>query len=154
MTQEEKLLLLKDLSARLPYGVMCQVDDGAAGLNDGKLVEIDISKELVRLDADYYWDAYIDDVKPYLRPISSITTEEEYEYHQIRKRNSDKSLTLMDCSDHLEQLLFPIIVGTESIDWLNKKMFDHYTDEEGKTMIEKGLALEAPEGMYNLNRNK
>ena len=108
MTQEEKELLLIDLGARLYYGVMCQVDDGAAGLNDGKLVEIDVSKELVRFDADVncYWDAYIDDVKPYLRPISSITTNEEYEYHQIRKRNSDKSLTLMGCSDHLQQLLF------------------------------------------------
>ena len=142
MTQEDKQLLLKDLSARLTYGVICQVDDGASGLNDGKLVEIDISKELVRFDADYYWDAYIDDVKPYLRLMSSMTTDEEYEYHQIKKRNSDKSLSLMDCSDHLHQLLFPIIVGTESIDWLNAHHFDY------RGLIEKGLALEAPEGMY------
>lgn len=77
MTQENKELLLKDLSARLMYGVMCQVDDGAAGLNDGKLVEIDISKELVRFDDDGYWDVYIDDVKPYLRPMSSMTEEEK-----------------------------------------------------------------------------
>ena len=142
MTQEDIQLLLKDLSARLTYGVICQVDDGAAGLNDGKLVEIDISKQIVRFDVDYYWDAYIDDVKPYLRPMSSITTDEEYEYYQIKKRNSDKSLSLMDCSDHLRQLLFPIIVGTESIDWLNAHHFDY------RGLIEKGLALEAPEGMY------
>ena len=74
MSQEEIQLLLKDLSARLSYGVICQVDDGAAGLNDGKLIEIDVSKELVRFDADYYWDVWIDDVKPYLRPMSSIAS--------------------------------------------------------------------------------
>lgn len=143
MTQEEIQLVLIDLSARLFYGVICQVDNGAAGLNDGKLVEIDISKELARFDADYYWgDTSIDDVKPYLRPMSSMTTEEEYEYHQIRKRNSDKSLALMDCGDHLQQLLFPIIIGTETIDWLNKKMFDY------RGLIPKGLALIAPKGMY------
>ena len=52
MKQEEKELLLKDLCARLKYGVICQVDDGAAGLNDGKLIEIDISKELVNHISD------------------------------------------------------------------------------------------------------
>lgn len=145
MTQENRQLLLRDLSARLPYRVICQVDDGIAGLNDGKLIEIDISKELVRFDSDGYWDAYIDDVKPYLRPMSSMTTDEEYEYYQIRKRNSDKSLSLMDCSDHLQQLLFPIIARTESIDWLNAHHFDY------RGLIEKGLALEAPDGMYKIN---
>lgn len=148
MDEQNKKLLLKDLCTRLPYGVMCQVDDGAAGLNDGKLVEIDVSKELVRFDSDGYWDAYVDDIKPYLRPISSMTTDEEYEYHQIRKRNSDKSLSLMDCSDHLEQLLFSIVIEGESVDWLNRKMFDYHTDDEGKTMIEKGLAIKAPKDMY------
>lgn len=142
MKQKDKELLLKDLCMRLFYGVICQVDDGAAGLNDGKLVEIDISKELVRFDSDYYWDAYINDVKPYLRPMSSITTDEEYEYYQIRKRNSNKSLSLMDCSDHLQQLLFPIIVGTESINWLLKNHFDFMG------LISKGLAIAVTEN-YN-----
>ena len=122
MTQEDKELLFKDLSARLSYGVICQVDDGAAGLNDGKLVEIDISKELVRFDVDYYWDAYIDDVKPYLRPMSSMTEIERQEY----------GLVLCD------ELL------VNRFDWLNAHHFDY------RGLIEKGLALEASDGMYNI----
>lgn len=95
MTQEKELLL-KDLSTRLMYGVMCQVDDGAAGLNDGKLVEIDISKELVRFDADGYWDAYIDDVKPYLRSMSSMTEEEKHELLKFGVVNLDKDNNAID----------------------------------------------------------
>jgi hypothetical protein len=118
MTQEEIQLLLKDLSARLMYGVICQVDDGAAGLNDGKLVEIDIPKELVRFDADYYWDAYIDDVKPYLRPMSSMTEEEENEYYNIE---------------------FGFNIHSDRVDWLNAHHFDY------RGLIEKGLAIAVTE---------
>ena len=106
MIQEELLLLLQDLCARLPYGVICQVDDGAAGLNDGKIIEIDISKEFVRLDADYYWDAYIDDVRPYLRPMSSMTEEEKEEYQAFF---------------NYDGVEYP----EEYIDWLNAHYFDY-----------------------------
>ena len=121
MTQEDKELLLKDLSARLSYGVICQVDDGAAGLNDGKLVEIDISKELVRFDADYYWDAYVDDIKPYLRTKSSMTEEEKSQYNF-----------------YLTRIVFAYDASL-LIDWLNKHHFDF------RGLIEKGLALEVTE---------
>ena len=118
MTQEEIQLLLKDLSSRLSYGVVCQVDDGAAGLNDGKLIEIDISKEHVRFDADYYWGAYIDDVKPYLRPMSSMTEEEWKEYRDIT------CCLIQECESWYE------------VDWLNANHFDYWG------LIEKGLAIE------------
>ena len=129
LSQEEKELLLVDLCARLTYGVICQVDDGAAGLNDGKLVEIDISKELVRFDVDYYWDAYIDDVKPYLRPMSSMTLEELGEYRRFGDHIRDA-----ECKIH--------IANYEQIDWFNTHHFDY------RGLIPKGLAIEAPEGMY------
>lgn len=127
MAQKEIQLLLIDLSARLPYGVICQVDDGAAGLNDGKLIEIDVSKELVRFNADYYWDAYIDDVKPYLRPLSSMTEEEREEYHKL--------------CDKYYDIYFDSV---ESIDWLNAHHFDY------RGLIENGLALEASVDMYKI----
>ena len=116
MTQEEKDLLVKDLCPRLPYGVVCQVDDGAAGLNDGKLVEIDISKELVRFDADYYWDAYIDDIKPYLFPMSNMTEEQ--------KEDMIKS---------------SVGIGSDKnvFDWYNKNHFDY------RGLIPMGLANDA-----------
>ena len=132
MTQEEKSLLLKDLSARLSYGIICQVDDGAAGLNDGKLVEIDISKELVRFDADYYWDAWIDDIKPYLRPMSYMTEEEEYEYHQYKNNNN---LEIFN-QEHHEIIKATALVFSNAIDWL----LAHHFDFRG--LIEKGLAIE------------
>lgn len=118
MTEKEKDLLVKDLCPRLPYGVVCQVDDGAAGLNDGKLVEIDISKELVRFDADYYWDAYIDDIKPYLFPMSNMTEEQFKEYWELEH------------SGDMEHLSIPLL------DWLNKNHFDY------RGLIEKGLAID------------
>ena len=140
MTQEDKELLLRDLSARLSYGVICQVDDGAAGLNDGKLVEIDISKELVRFDADYYWDAYIDDVKPYLRTMSSMTEEEKDEWSAL----FIKPLCELDSIENDEEAesvapSYFAKMHALSTDWLNKHHFDY------RGLIEKGLAIAVAE---------
>ena len=141
MTQEDMQLLLTDLCARLTYGVICQVDDGAAGLNDGKLVEIDISKERVRFDADYYWEAYIDEVKPYLRSMSSMTKDEEKEYNSFIKGVEPFD---SDFSAYPKEYKFVYEFDIKNyIDWLNAHHFDY------RELIPKGLALEAPEGMYN-----
>ena len=121
-------LLLKDLSTRLPYGVICQVDDGLAGLNDGKLVEINISRELVRFDADYYWDAYIDDVKPYLRPLESMTEEESVEYYDTFEWEEDLN------GGH-----YPNSMTYKTFEWLNAHHFDY------RGLIEKGLAIAVTE---------
>lgn len=135
MTQEDKQLLLADLSARLTYRVICQVDDGAAGLNAGKLVEIDISKELVRFDVDYWWDAYIDDIKPYLRPMSSMTDEERYELQEIIGKDVeilDDFIQIVDSS----RKRFAFLELQAVFDWLNAHHFDY------RSLIEKGLAIE------------
>ena len=141
MIREDIDLLFKDLCARLPYGVMCQVDDGAAGLNDGKLVEINISEELVRFDADYCWDAYIDDVKPYLRPMSSMTDKELTTFLEIRGMNIN-SEELKTFREGQTAIVSTLPSYSRHIDWLNAHHFDY------RGLIEKGLALEAPEGMY------
>ena len=132
MTQEDKELLFKDLSARLSYGVICQVDDEAAGLNDGKLVIIDIPKELVRFDAEY-WDAYIDDIKPYLRPMSSMTEEECKELGELSATIENVGETLPNVPYYIE------VARPEQIDWLNARHFDY------RGLIEKGLAIEVTE---------
>ena len=65
------------------------------------------------------------ETKPYLRPMSSMTEEERKEYkHLVAFSGSPDG-------------------AANFVDWLNKKMFDY------RGLIEKGLALEAPEGMYN-----
>ena len=130
MTQEDKQLLLKDLCGRLPYyGLICQTNKGK-----GTLISLECSfgEDLVYVDFGYSqaeeFDLNEDDeVKPYLRPMSSMTEEERKEYlHECDKNDKDALTT-------------PRYHGT---DWLNSHHFDY------RGLIEKGLALEAPEGMY------
>lgn len=82
----------------------------------------------VELKADYIKYLQKDttfQIRPYLRLMSSMTEKEKEEYHRL-------------CDSY-----YGIYFDTaESIDWLNKKMFDY------RGLIPKGLAIEAPEGMY------
>ena len=131
MNKKDKELLLKELSARLSYGVMCKVEHRI-----GTFVVTDLYNKGNYVCGFFKEDNYshgyhIEEVKPYLRPMSTMTKEERNEYHSY--------------CDYYYGKYFDTV---ESIDWLNKKMFDYRTDEEGKTMIEKGLALKAPEGTY------
>lgn len=132
MTQEEKELLLKDLCGRLPYGVK------ALETYYEEVVELiticprthNIEAEILsRIGKDNSLTIQnIQFFKPCLRPMSSMTEEEINEY-------------LSECDkDNLDTLSAPHYHGT---DWLNKKMFDY------RGLIEKGLALKAPEEMYN-----
>ena len=124
MTQEEKELLLKDICARLPYRVM--IKDTYSG-HYGRLVEIGKTfayfiSELNgnTLDVQLYY------IKPYLRPMSSMTDEERYEWMEIT---------------HAQEWL---IIGNldKATDWLNENKFDY------RGLIPMGLALKAKEGMY------
>ena len=75
MTQEDKELLLVELSARLPYGVKVEYEN--------KIFDIDYisSYQEIKLD-DYIFNYTIDvsDVKPYLFPLESMTEEQELFY--------------------------------------------------------------------------
>ena len=117
MTQEEKQLLLKDLCARLPYGVKVQCDKypfPVTILYAGDLNEVKF-KETGGIE-------HIDCVMPYLRPMSSMTEEETKIHGDL----------ICNCQNY------------EVVDWLNAHHFDY------RGLIEKGLALEAPEGMYEI----
>ena len=113
MTQEDKQLLLKDLCARLPYGVIVNTSRG-----DSKLWSIEICENEQYICLTNIGSELIDHVKPHLRPVSSMT-EEELQYTESH---------ILTCD-------------TESDFYLS-----HHIDYRG--LIEKGLALEAPEGMY------
>ena len=132
MTQEDKYLLLKDLSARLPYGVKCKVNYIINNETTyGKDVESECIDTIKRINFDTRsvyteWLGYesdIEDIKPYLRPMSSMTEEEKIDYQAFF---------------NYDGVEYP----DEYIDWLNKNMFDY------RGLIPNGLALEAPEGMY------
>jgi hypothetical protein len=133
MKQEDKELLLKDLSARLPYGVMCSM-----GLDYPLPLQRLFVDRLDGILLDFYEDGndyqvYLNEVKPYLRSMSSMTEQEKEEYHKL-------------CDSY-----YGVYFNTvNSIDWLNRKMFAYRTID-GKDMFELGLALKAPEGMYGFN---
>lgn len=127
MKQEERQLLLKDLSARLPYNPMVHIH------------ELDVT------DYDnYLYATYLDSMmsysirlKPYLRPMSSMTEEEEKEY----RKTMDKYISNSDDFSKYKEYSWT----TETFDFLNA----HHLDYRG--LIPMGLANEAPEGMYNIN---
>ena len=130
MTQEDKDLLLKDLCARLPYGVHLFTN----------------SKHHIRLltisnDIDYneqYWvnGLYdIDEVKPYLRSISSMTEKELKYFLGIRGKHS----TITDFKKYIDNktaIVSTLASYKHHIDWLNKNMFDY------RGLIPLGLAIE------------
>jgi len=116
MTEEDKKLLLTDLSARLPY-----------------FTKVQIKNEIVVLDSicdddGYYFNFIGDDregvniekIKPYLFPLSSMTEEEKEEFDRLYTYDA-------------------LIIEPQwkLIDWLNKKHFDY------RGLIEKGLAIDA-----------
>ena len=80
MTQEEKelLLLLKDLCARLPYGVQGVLCDDDTWTLDR--IWTKKGYESVVMAGDYY---DIEDFKPYLFPLSSMTEEQSKTYHEL-----------------------------------------------------------------------
>jgi len=155
MTQEDKELLLIDLCARSPYNVKCKVHLDTKGYClrdedkycDDILESVNYKKQTCTFNKSigYNFGHFaVEDVRPYLRPMSSMTEDEKIQYREL-------------CDEDIRQLTYVQTVHPglkdktschRSIDWLNKKMFDYRKDDEGKTMIEKGLAIEAPEGIY------
>ena len=145
MTQEDKQLLLKDLSARWLYGTIISVTDGTIKFN-AYIESVSYKNIQVSPVSDSNFTAYtfykISEIKPYLRPMSSMTEEEKWEIYDWLVE------TDIDWFDFSKLRLDEILISFDSswllVDWLNKKMFDY------RGLIPKGLALEAPEGMYNL----
>ena len=86
MTQEEKDLLLKDLCARLPYDVKVQYyDNETKKLEAGAIVSCTIPIDetnqkyptfITRRDLLIIQGNTIEDIKPYLFPLSSMTEEQ------------------------------------------------------------------------------
>ena len=122
MTQEDKNLLLKDLCARLPYGVMIQIPE--LFYPQRKVIE-----KLVTIDDLWHFNdsgIYIENVKPYLRPMLSMTKEE---YEELRKIDKYYGIAPLSEINDWEP-------GYKSIDWLNSHHFDY------RGLIPKNLAIE------------
>ena len=103
MTQEEKMLLIKDLSARLPYAVTVEHTSGFSGTLH------DITVHHMYDDNDNVYDAicytdffgdedsiYIEYFKPYLFPLSSMTKEQKIRCQAIQDMGASYSHHLFD----------------------------------------------------------
>jgi hypothetical protein len=74
MTQKQKELLLKDLCARLPYGVKCKYYDCCIGdFGEGTIRGFERHD---RFEIDGVC-IRVDDVRPYLFPLSSMSEEQK-----------------------------------------------------------------------------
>lgn len=136
MTQEEKQLLLKDLCTRLPYEVKAE----ARGWDDEKEEEVFVPVTVYFINPNGYvyfcnneYDITycgIEACRPFLRPMSSMTEEEQ------------RTLDSMCNGVEMVSRLSGLKMFDKAFDWLNAHHFDY------RGLIEKGFALEAPEGMY------
>lgn len=81
MAQTEKELLMNDLSCRIPYGVIVNVN----GISNVKLTSVSWYGEVGVDDGSTYLYT-ISEVKPYLFPMSSMTDEDKEEYCQLQQR--------------------------------------------------------------------
>ena len=124
MTNEEKQLLLIDLCARLPYGVICQLSNKDAGISITEKLELGGLKHFIFGTMD---------VLPYLRPMSSMTDDERAGFRVLGG--------VMSYSPQHDTWAISAF-SPEAYDWLNRNGFDY------RGLIPMGLALEAKEGMY------
>ena len=133
MTEQDKELLLKDLCTRLPYGVKC-----FNGYDKNKPLELVglPTRDAVRIASQdeplppFLGITDLERTLMYLRPMSSMTEEEYRIYKDVCHHSHYNS---------------PSEQYYSSIDFLNAHHFDY------RGLIEKGLALEAPEDMYKEN---
>lgn len=151
MTQDEKELLLKDLSARVPYNVKayvrswswlinesiednCVVHDVSPYLNTvsvySELESVNVSVNVILGNDDY-------DIKPYLFPMTSMTDEQKSYLYYNTKFDVDRYGDLITKFDEDDNYLYTDLYDYLSIiDWLNKNHFDY------RGLIEKGLAID------------
>lgn len=112
MTQDDKDILLKDLCARLPYGVKISVNARIETLESADMYDYVVGYSSYLLSS-------VEDVKPYLLPLSSMTKKQMDQFNKT-------------------------LIGTENLgwsnetfDWLNKNHFDY------RGLIPMGLAEDA-----------
>jgi hypothetical protein len=119
MNQEDKELLLKDLCARLPYGVICEI--------------LFVKEELKADYIKYLQKDTTFQIKPYLRPMSSMTKEERMEFESLNWRVDELDFNNpWTPNGEIENVL-------KGINWLNAHHFDFCN------LIERGLAIAVTE---------
>lgn len=152
MTQNEiDIIIKREVAARLPYGLLVNYDFGNSYPypkighvylwhdNDFCGIEM-VDKYPDNWFAMSRWHtARWDEIKPYLRPMESMTDIERDELHKytcVVWNNETDSHSEYERKTYSESLKF---------DWLNERMFDY------RGLIVRHLALVAPDGMYDFS---
>lgn len=144
MTNEE--LILKDLTARLPYNVKFPIIDWDDDIQeevqvDATLYSINKDGYVRALESDYEFD--ITSIKPYLFPLSNMTDEmlEELNTNGFFKyRDSITNVSHLESNGKVSEEIYTYI-DIETISFLMEFFYSHHIDFRG--LIEKGLAIDA-----------
>ena len=131
MTQQEKDLLLKDLCARLPYGVWIERKLKSCKFGAKSMLH---AHNISAIERERY-----EFCKPYLFPLSSMTEEQKYDFYcRFIENDCDfddfKELYLDNGMWH--KLLTSLDDIEAIIDWFNKNHFDY------RNLIGKNLAID------------
>ena len=130
MTQEHKELLLKDLCSRLPYGVKISVNNNIESLQG-----INVLDNVIEYGS--FLSSGIEEVKPYLFPLLSMTKEQLFEVQEIMGKNEIKIeegfLHIVDSNRNTIAYLEILAL----LEWFYKNHFDIYG------LISMGLAIDA-----------
>lgn len=139
MTQEQKELLLKDLCARMPYGAKVKfrvndviaIEENITYVVDGEYSYITDGKSYLTLDIiKALFKNWLDEIKPYLFPLSSMTVEQQKEYRKV----CDLDMTILE-NRPMKGEPFPAMYNSQ--DWLDANHFDY------RGLIPLGLANDA-----------
>lgn len=140
MKQEYKELLLKDLTCRIPYGVIVNV----SGISNVKLTSVSWYGEVGVDDGSTYLYP-ISEIKPYLFPLSSISEDQKYDFY-CRFINNDcnfenfKKFYLYNGMWRRKLLTLTSLYDIEAIiEWFHENHIDY------RDLIPMGLALDASE---------
>ena len=129
MKQEDKELLLKDLCARLPYGV--KINESTQG--DFTVIGLTTERVFTTCETEgCHNDFPIECIKPYLFPLSSMSPAEKREYHMLQDDGPAYRCIYGEIVNDIE-----LYDNWRSIDYLNANYFDY------RGLIEKGLAIDA-----------
>jgi len=130
MTAEEKQLLTKVLLAMTPYGLIVKTEEEIEKPYVARLLGVDVYEEsgtlglykgndlIVRLDSD------ISDIKPYLRPIESMTEDEKLHIVDIDFKVDGHKQCHMAYFDFLDSIhidyrgLIPMGLALPAEDWM------------------------------------
>ena len=141
MTQEEKQLLLIDLCARLSYETHVYIEFKNGNILDDTMLNAQYIHDWMAVPSCQNMA-----IKPYLRPMSSMTEEEKKELKEEHKKDERVYAEVLEKISKGDESARGTAIPHFAADWCNANHFDY------RGLIPMNLALEAKEGMYQISK--